>query len=102
MADSDLPALIRAVVDVNLLVRGTLSATGGSAQLIKALKQARFLSITSRPHLQELYRVLGYPRLQKRFRITRRQRRRLVAQLYARSVYVEPVGSLALCRDPRG
>lgn len=93
-------APIRAVVDVNLLVRGVLSATGGSAQLIQSLKRGGFLPITSRQHLAELHRVLGYPRLLRKHRITVRQRQRLVAQLYHRSVWVEPVGQLALCRDP--
>lgn len=95
------PPTIRAVIDVNLLIRGTLSTTGGSALLIQALKQSLFLPITSRQHLQELYRVLGYPRLLRRHRITRRQRHRLVAQLYDRSIWVEPAGRLALCRDPK-
>lgn len=95
------PPTLRAVIDVNLLVRGTLSPTGGSALLIQALKQSLFLPITSRQHLQELHRVLGYPRLLRKHRITRRQRQRLVAQLYARSRWVEPAGRLALCRDPK-
>jgi putative PIN family toxin of toxin-antitoxin system len=100
MPDSS-SAIIRVVIDINLLVRGTLSPTGGSALLIQALKHRLFLPITSRQHLQELYRVLGYPRLLRRYRITRRQRQRLVAQLYTRSIWVEPVDHLTLCRDPK-
>lgn len=96
-----LGATIRAVVDANLLVRGILSPSGTSAELIQLLKRPPFVPITSRTHLYEIYRVLGYPRLVRRYRITRRQRNRLIAQLYYRSVWVEPTGRLAVCRDPK-
>ncbi len=101
MTDYHSSSIIRVVVDVNLLIRGTISPRGGSGLLIQALKQRRFLSITSRPHLEELYRVLGYRRLVRKYRITQQQRQRLVAQLYQRSVWVEPLGNLTLCRDPK-
>ncbi len=90
-----------ALVDVNLLVRGILSAKGGSRTLITAFKRGDYLPITARRHMTELYRVLGYPRLTRKWPITRRVRRRIVAQLYQRSVWVEPVGELHLCRDPQ-
>jgi putative PIN family toxin of toxin-antitoxin system len=89
-----------AVVDVNLLVRGVLSARGGSRALIVALKRGDYVPITSRRHLSELYQVLGYRRLARRWSIARRVRRRVVAQLYRRAIWVEPVGELHLCRDP--
>ena len=93
-------AAVRVVVDVNLLVRGILSGKGGSAVLIRALKQGLFIPIASRPYLQEVYRVLGYPRLLRRYPVTHRQRRRLIAQIYGRAVWVEPLTHLVLCRDP--
>jgi predicted nucleic acid-binding protein len=48
---------VRVVVDVNLLVRGILSGRGGSAVLIRALKQGRFIPVASRLYLQEIYNV---------------------------------------------
>lgn len=91
---------LRVVMDVNLLVRGMLAPTGGSALLIQQFKQGSFLSITCRRQLYELYRVLGYPRLLRRHPITRHQRQRITAQIYKRSIWVEPSGRLAICRDP--
>lgn len=88
------------VVDVNLLVRGILSGRGGSTVLIRALKQGLFIPIASRPYLQEIYRLLGYPRLLRRYPVSYRQRRRLIAQVYSRAAWVEPATHLALCRDP--
>lgn len=40
-----------AVVDVNLLVRGTLSTKGGSYALILAFKRSEYLLVSSRRHL---------------------------------------------------
>ena len=91
---------VRVVVDVNLLVRGILSGRGGSAVLIRALKQGLFIPIASRHYLQEIYQVLGYPRLLRRYPVSHRQRQRLIAQIYSRAVWVEPVTHLVLCRDP--
>lgn len=91
---------IVAVVDVNLLVRGVLSSQGGSRALLLALKRGDYVPVTSRRHLAELYGVLGYGRLVRKWPITQRMRRRLVAQLYRRALWVEPVGELRLCRDP--
>ena len=91
---------VRVVVDVNLFVRGILSGRGGSTVLIRALKQGLFIPIAYRPYLQDVYRVLGYPRLLRRYPVTNRQRRRLIAQIYDRAVWVEPAAHLALCRDP--
>ncbi|MFZ1402352.1 MAG: putative toxin-antitoxin system toxin component, PIN family [Anaerolineae bacterium] len=99
MPDSAI-APVRAVVDVNLLVRGILSSKGGSATLIHALKQGMFVPIASRPYLQEIYRVLGYPRLLRRYPISDKQRQRLIAQIYNRAIWVEPANRLNLCRDP--
>jgi putative PIN family toxin of toxin-antitoxin system len=92
---------ISAVIDVNLLVRGTLSPKGGSRVLIVAFKRGEYLPITSRRHLTELYQVLGYRRLTRKWPITHRIRRRLIAQLYQRATWVEPTGALRFCRDPK-
>ena len=92
--------MIRAVIDVNLLVRSVLSPSGGSGRILVWLKQARFVPLTCREHLDELHRVLGYPRIVHRYHVTRRRRRRILAQVYARSAWVNLSGDLALCRDP--
>jgi len=90
----------RAVVDSNVFIRGTLSSRGASARLLQALKQGHFTLITSLHHLTEVYEVLGRPRITRKYHITPRQRKRLIARLYTFSTFVRPVGRLALCRDP--
>jgi putative PIN family toxin of toxin-antitoxin system len=91
---------MRAVIDVNLLIRAVLSPAGGAGLLWRALLDDKLVSITSRKQLYELHRVLRYSRIVRRYHITRRQRQRLVARLYQRSIWVQTTGRLQLCRDP--
>lgn len=100
MSPSDQSPL-RVVVDTNVLVRGTLSATGGSALVLEAIKRRRCVLITSRQHLSELYDVLGRSRITRKYGVTDKERQRLVGRLYASAILVTPTGTLSLCRDPK-
>ena len=88
-------------MDTNVLVRGTLSATGGSALVLEAIKRRRCVLITSRQHLSELYDVLGRSRITRKYGVTDRERQRLVGRLYASAILVTPTGTLSICRDPQ-
>lgn len=91
----------RPVVDVNIIIRGILSATGGSALILESTKRQRCVFVTSRQHLSEVYRVLARPRMQRRYGITERRRKRLIARLSAQAAIVSPKGHLQICRDPK-
>ncbi len=57
---------MRAVVDVNVLVSGVLSAKGRSADLLRANRDGQFELVVSELLLAELKRTLAYPKLRKR------------------------------------
>ena len=57
---------MRAVVDVNVLISGALSATGPSAEVLRAGRDGQFEMVISEQLLAELERALGYPKLRKR------------------------------------
>jgi uncharacterized protein len=57
---------VRAVVDVNVLVSGVLSANGSSAKMLPASRDGLFELVVSELLLAELKRTLGYPKLRKR------------------------------------
>lgn len=57
---------MRAVVDVNVLISGILSAKGASAEILRASRDGRFELVISELLLAELERTLAYPRLLKR------------------------------------
>ena len=57
---------MRAVVDVNVLISGILSAKGPSAEILRASRDGRFEIVVSEILLAELKRTLDYPKLRKR------------------------------------
>jgi putative PIN family toxin of toxin-antitoxin system len=57
---------VRAVVDVNLLISGLLSAKGPSAEILRASRDGLFELVVSELLLAELKRALSYPKLRKR------------------------------------
>jgi uncharacterized protein len=57
---------VRAVVDVNVLISGLLSANGPSAEILRASRDGLFEVVVSELLLAELKRTLGYPKLRKR------------------------------------
>jgi hypothetical protein len=57
---------VRAVVDVNVLISGVLSAKGSSAEILRASRDGQFELVVSELLLAELKRTLAYPKLRKR------------------------------------
>jgi putative PIN family toxin of toxin-antitoxin system len=57
---------VRAVVDVNVLISGVLSAKGSSAEILRASRDGQFELVVSELLLAELKRALAYPKLRKR------------------------------------
>ena len=56
---------MRAVVDVNVLISGVLSAKGQSAEILRACRDGQFELVISEALLKELQRTLAYPKLRK-------------------------------------
>ena len=57
---------MRAVVDVNALISGVLSAKGPSAEILRATRDGRFELVVSEMLLAELARTAAYPKLRER------------------------------------
>lgn len=57
---------MRAVVDVNVLISGVLSASGYSAEVLRACRDGQFDLLVSETLLSELERALAYPKLRAR------------------------------------
>jgi putative PIN family toxin of toxin-antitoxin system len=57
---------VRAVVDVNVLISGALSAKGSSSEILRASRDGEFELVISEMLLAELARTLAYPKLRKR------------------------------------
>jgi len=92
--------VIRAVLDTNLLVSYLLTHRPPIATLIdKHLSQEHFVLVTAAVLLEELDRVLRYPRLQRYY--SEETRTRYIALIAALSEVVEmPESVPRICRDP--
>lgn len=62
--------MIRAVLDTNQYVSMAIKAGGTADRLLAAWREERFVLLLSPPILEEIIRVLRYPRLRRLIRLT--------------------------------
>lgn len=58
--------LVRAVIDVNVLISAALSERGSSAEVISGCREGAFELVISEMLIAELTRALAYPKIRKR------------------------------------
>lgn len=73
--------MIRAVLDVNVLVSALITPTGTPARILDAWRDEQFLVVTSEAILGELQRVIAEPRLRRRYGLTPPRAARLLRGL---------------------
>jgi predicted nucleic acid-binding protein len=79
---------MRAVFDNNILVRANPKNPGPARRLLRLFQTGPDVLILSREMLQELERVLLYPRLQKRFQMPAAEIAAFLAELAESSMMV--------------
>ena len=84
---------MRIVVDSGILVRGSAKAIGPARQLLLQIKQGPHTLILSPFVLEEVRRVLRYPRMQKLFALTENEIESYIQFLQEASELVSPVVS---------
>jgi uncharacterized protein len=57
---------VRAVLDPNVIISGLLAPTGTAARVLRAWERGEFELVVSDALLEELERVLAYPKLRRR------------------------------------
>ncbi len=86
---ADVPAaLVRAVLDTNVYVSGTILSRGVPYQVLEAWRQNEFILATSEAILAEIERVLRYPRIRRRYSVTAQDVTRLMDSLRADALVV--------------
>ncbi len=92
---------MRVVLDANVLVSGFISARGSPAKVLDCWREEKFDVVVSPPILQELDRVLHYPRLQHRYNLPEDKTQGLLRMLRRQAIEVEPSEEVALIEsDP--
>ena len=93
---------MRAVFDNNILVRANPKNAGPARRLLRLFQAGPNVLVLSREILQELERVLLYPRLQKRFQMTAADIAAFLTELAESSVLVVPASvPTGLVRDAK-
>jgi uncharacterized protein len=90
---------VRAVLDTNVLVSRFLSLSGTPARLFALWQAGLFELIVSEAILAEYLRVLLYPRIQSRHRMSDDEVAQIVADFRSFAVLVEPAESVAVVAD---
>ena len=86
---ADVPAvLVRAVLDTNVYVSGTILSRGVPCEVLEEWRQNEFILVTSEAILAEIERVLRYPRIRRRYSITAQDAARLMDSLRADALVV--------------
>lgn len=91
---------MRAVIDTNVIVSGLILPRGAPGEILRALRDRRYLAIVSRPILEEIAAILARDWLQERYGIQDDDIRDFLRLLALRSEFVEPAAEIRLCRDP--
>ncbi len=86
---------MRVVFDANILISALLSARGAPAHALAAWGEGRFELTVSSAILDELGRVLRYPRLRERYALNEETIERFLRLLARQAILVEPRERLA-------
>lgn len=95
------PPLLRVVLDTNVYISGTILARGVPFEILEAWRNHQYILVTSEAIIAEIERVLRYPRIRDRYRITETDIARLITSLRADALIV-PDCNIAngICSDP--
>lgn len=94
MTRNDAPP--RAVVDTNQFVSGTIVSRGHAFVLLESWRRGAFVVVTSLWQRREIARALRKPKLQQRYRVTRRSREQILRRLDQTAEWVTPLEDLPL------
>jgi putative PIN family toxin of toxin-antitoxin system len=88
------------VVDTNVFVSAVINPSGHPARVVAALRDGRFILVTSEPLLDELADVLSRPRIVGRYRLDPAEVAEFHRTLQSEARIVGLTGTVRRCRDP--
>jgi putative PIN family toxin of toxin-antitoxin system len=92
---------MQVVLDANVLISAVISSRGASAQILRLWEEEQFDLVVSQPILQELERVIHYPRIQQRYNLPEEDVVRFLRLVRGGASVVEPDFEIqAVERDP--
>lgn len=82
--------MLKAVVDTNVLVSGTILSRGNPYQVLEAWRRSQFILVLSSDIIAEIEAVLRRPKIVKKYGLTENLLARLVIALNAEALLTRP------------
>ena len=91
----------RVVIDTNVLISGIIQKSGFPFKVIKLWEDEKFVLITSAATIEEAGRVLNYPKIRKKYKLTDDDINRSITNLLRYSTLIDdPPAINAIKEDP--
>lgn len=78
--------MLKAVLDTNVIVSGTISSSGAPFEILEAWRNRKFILVTSPPVLKEIQRVFEYPKIKKSYSLDTKTIANILAVLHKYSL----------------
>lgn len=93
--------ILKAVIDTSVMVSVAFAVQGLAKELRDMIADGRFVPVTSKPILKELYQVLHYPHIVKRFSPSKEHLSAFIAMIIERSMIVKGLYEInGISKDP--
>ncbi|MBL7063728.1 MAG: putative toxin-antitoxin system toxin component, PIN family [Anaerolineae bacterium] len=92
---------MRVVLDANVLISAVISPRGNPAQILRLWEWEEFELVVSLPTLEELERVIHYPRIQERYNLSEEDIEQFLQLIGASATVVEPSVELTVIEKDR-
>jgi putative PIN family toxin of toxin-antitoxin system len=92
---------VRVVIDTNVFASALIRRQGTTGQVLRHLRDGRFLLIYSVSLLVELVEVLSRPSIQEKYHIQSGDISALINLIRLRGELVSPTRKIEACRDPK-
>jgi len=92
---------VRAVLDTGVLVSALIRRQGTTGDVLRALRDGRFIAVYSTDILVEIIDVLGRPALRAKYHIEPDDISVVINLIRLRGDLVVPTRKVAACRDPK-
>ena len=94
--------ILKAVIDTSVMVSVAFAAQGVAKELCDLIADGRFVLVTSKPLLRELFEVLHYPHIVKRFSPSKEQISAFMALIIERAMIVKGLYEIdGITADPK-
>ena len=91
--------MLKAVIDTNQFVSSLISKQGPSAQLIDRWREQRFILVTSPEIIAEIQRVLKYPHISKKYKLSKSDVQSLLTLIEHEAVVIPKLPAVHVIKD---